>query len=66
MILAAILAAVEYRGAGGWPVRGFSQGTGIHEARNWIVYLLGALLLIVAARGWFVFGNKPISERRAR
>ena len=34
-----------------------------HEMWNfWIVYPLGAWLLIVAAHAWAVFGNKPISE----
>jgi len=28
----------------------------------WIVYPLGAWLLIVAAHAWAVYGNKPISE----
>jgi len=49
--------------AGGWPVHGFSQSSGIHEVWNfWIVYPLGAWLLVLAAHGWFVYGNKPISE----
>ena len=62
-ILVAIWAATEYHNAGGWPVHGFSQSSGIHEVWNfWIVYPLGAFLLIVAAHGWFVYGNKPISE----
>ncbi|HLN70946.1 MAG TPA: 2TM domain-containing protein [Streptosporangiaceae bacterium] len=62
-ILVAIWAITEYHNAGGWPVHGFSQSSGIHEVWNfWIVYPLGAFLLIVAAHGWFVYGNKPISE----
>ena len=62
-ILVAIWATAEYHNAGGWPVHGFSQSSGIHEVWNfWIVYPLGAWLLIVAAHAWAVFGNKPISE----
>ena len=62
-ILVVIWATTEYHNAGGWPVHGFSQSSGIHEVWNfWIVYPLGAFLLIVAAHGWFVYGNKPISE----
>ncbi len=62
-ILVAIWATAEYHNAGGWPVHGFSQSSGIHEVWNfWIVYPLGAWLLILAAHGWFVYGNKPISE----
>lgn len=63
LILVAIWAISEYHNAGGWPVDGFSQSSGIHEVWNfWIVYPLGAWLLIVAAHAWAVFGNKPISE----
>lgn len=63
VILVVIWAASEYHNAGGWPVHGFSQSSGIHEVWNfWIVYPLGAWLLIVAAHAWAVYGNKPISE----
>jgi 2TM domain len=63
MILVVIWAVSEYHNAGGWPVHGFSQSSGIYEVWNfWIVYPLGAWLLIVAAHAWAVFGNKPISE----
>jgi hypothetical protein len=63
VILVLIWATSEYHNAGGWPVHGFSQSSGIHEVWNfWIVYPLGAWLLALAAHGWFVYGNKPISE----
>jgi len=63
MMLVVIWAVSEYHNAGGWPVHGFSQSSGIHEVWNfWIVYPLGAWLLVLAAHGWFVYGNKPISE----
>ena len=62
-ILVVIWATTEYHNAGGWPVHGFSQSSAIHEVWNfWIVYPLGAWLLIVAAHAWAVFGHKPISE----
>jgi 2TM domain len=62
-ILVIIWAATEYHNAGGWPVHGFSQSSGIHEVWNfWIVYPLGAWLLVEVAHAWFVYGNKPISE----
>jgi H+/Cl- antiporter ClcA len=62
-ILVIIWATSEYHNAGGWPVHGFSQSSGIYEAWNlWIVYPLGAWLLFVAAYAWAVFGIKPISE----
>jgi 2TM domain len=67
LILVAIWAISEYHNAGGWPVDGFSQSSGIHEVWNfWIVYPLGAWLLIVAAHAWAVFGNKPISESQIK
>jgi hypothetical protein len=63
VILVVIWATSEYHNAGGWPVHGFSQSSGIHEVWNfWIVYPLGAWLLALAAHAWFVYGNKPISE----
>ena len=63
LILVAIWAAAEYHNAGGWPVHGFSQSSGIPGVWNyWIVYPVGAWLLAVAAHTWAVFGNKPISE----
>jgi len=63
LILVAIWATSEYHNAGGWPVHGFSQSSGIYVVWNfWIIYPLGAWLLAVAAYAWAVFGNKPISE----
>lgn len=62
-ILVVIWAVAEYHNAGGWPVHGFSQSSGIHEVWNfWIVYPLGAWLLIVAIHAWLVYGNKLVSE----
>jgi 2TM domain-containing protein len=63
IILVAVWAMSEYHNAGGWPTQGFSQSSGIHDVWNfWIVYPLGAWLLLLAAHGWLVYGNKPISE----
>jgi hypothetical protein len=63
IILVAIWAISEYHNAGGWPTQGFSQSSGIHDVWNfWIVYPLGAWVLLLAAHGWSVYGNKPISE----
>jgi hypothetical protein len=63
MILVVIWALSEYHNAGGWPTHGFSQSSGIHDVWNyWIVYPLGAWVLIMAAHGWFVYGHKSISE----
>ena len=62
-ILVVIWAVAEYHNAGGWPVHGFSQSSGIHEVWNlWIVYPLGGWLLIVAIHAWLVYGNTLISE----
>jgi 2TM domain-containing protein len=63
VILVAIWATSEYHNAGGWPTQGFSQSSGIHDVWNyWIIYPLIAVVLIVGARAWSVYGHKPISE----
>jgi hypothetical protein len=63
VILVAIWALTEYHNAGGWPTSGFSQSSGIHDVWNyWIVYPVGAWLVILAARAWWVYGKKVISE----
>jgi hypothetical protein len=62
-LLVPIWAATEYRNAGGWPVRGFSQRSGIPGVWNiWIIYPFVAYALITAGHGWFVYGRKPIPE----
>ena len=63
IILAAIWAIAEYNNAGGWPTSGFSQSSGIPNVWNyWIIYPGIAWVLITAARAWFVYGHKPVSE----
>lgn len=63
IVLVVIWATSEFHNAGGWPVDGFSQSSGIHDVWNyWIVYPLGAWVLLTAASAWFVYGHKPISE----
>ena len=63
MVLVVIWAVSEYHNAGGWPTQGFSQSSRIHDVWNfWIVYPLGAWVLLLATHAWFVYGNKPISE----
>ena len=63
IVLVVIWATSEYHNAGGWPVDGFSQSSGIHDVWNyWIVYPFGAWVLLTAASAWFVYGHKPISE----
>jgi hypothetical protein len=67
IILVAIWAISEYHNAGGWPTDGFSQSSGIPNVWNyWIVYPLGAWVLLTAASAWFVFRHKPISESAIR
>ena len=67
LILVAIWAVSEYHNAGGWPTQGFSQSSGIHDVWNfWIIYPLGAWLMILAAHAWSVYGNKPPSEDEIR
>jgi len=63
LLLVAIWAVSEYHNAGGWPVDGFSQSSGIHDVWNiWIIYPIIAWLLLTGAGAWFAFGRKPISE----
>jgi hypothetical protein len=67
VLLVVIWATSEYHNAGGWPADGFSQSSGIHDVWNyWIIYPLGAWVLLTAASAWFVFGHKPISESEIR
>ena len=62
-ILVVIWALSEYHNAGGWPTHGFSQSSGTHDVWNfWIVYPVVGLGLILAARAWSVYGEKPITE----
>lgn len=63
LILALIWAASEYHNAGGWPTQGFSQSSGVHDVWNyWIIYPIGAWVLIMAGRAWSVYGRREISE----
>jgi hypothetical protein len=63
IILVVIWALSEYHNAGGWPVSGFSQSSGIPDVWNsWIIYPAIAWVLITAADAWFVYGHKPVSE----
>ncbi len=61
-LLVPIWAATEYRNAGGWPTRGFSQSSGNKVWNIWIIYPFLAYALITAGHGWFVYGRQPISE----
>ena len=63
-LLTVIWALSEYHNAGGWPARGFSQSSGIHQVWNlWIIYPAGAWLLLLAAGSWEVYLRRPVSER---
>jgi hypothetical protein len=62
-LLVVIWAFSEFHNASGWPTHGFSQSSGIHHVWNfWIIYPMIAWGLVLAARGWSVYGNEPISE----
>jgi hypothetical protein len=63
MILVLIWATSEYHNAGGWPTQGFSQSSGIRDVWNyWIVYPIGAWVLILCGRAWSVYGRRGITE----
>ncbi len=67
VLLVLIWATTEYHNAGGWPTQGFSQSSGIHDVWNyWIVYPVGAWILIMAGRAWSVYGDRGISEDEIR
>ena len=62
-MLVLIWATSEYHNAGGWPTQGFSQSSGIHDVWNcWIIYPLGAWILIMAGRAWSVYRHRGIAE----
>ena len=66
-LLVPIWAAIEYRNAGGWPARGFSQRTGTPGVWNiWIIYPFLAYALMTAGHGWFVYGRKPVSGNKIK
>ncbi len=63
VFLVLIWATSEYHNAGGWPTHGFSQSSGIHDVWNyWIIYPIGAWILIMAGRAWSVYRHQGISE----
>lgn len=65
ILLAAIWAASEYHNAGGWPIHGFSQSSGIHDVWNiWIIYPALAWAFLTTAFGLDVYLRKPISESK--
>lgn len=58
-----IWATSEYHNAGGWPTQGFSQSSGIHDVWNyWIIYPVGAWVLIMAGIAWSVYRHRGITE----
>ena len=60
-LLVPIWAATEYRNAGGWPARGFSQTSAAPGVWSiWIIYPLFAYALMTTGHGWFVYRRKPI------
>ena len=39
------------------------KSSGIPNVWNfWIIYPVGAWVFLTAAHGWWVYGNKPVSE----
>jgi hypothetical protein len=67
MILTIIWALAEYHDAGGWPISGFGQSSGIPNVWNyWIIYPAIAWALLTAADAWWVYGRKPIPETEIR
>ena len=64
-LLVLIWAVSEYHNAGGWPALGFSRSSGLHDVWNlWIVYPLGAWLVLLATGAWDVYLRHPITEEQ--
>ena len=64
-LLVLIWAVSEYHNAGGWPVHGFSQSSDLHDVWNlWIIYPLGAWLVLLATGAWDVYLRHPITEEQ--
>jgi hypothetical protein len=67
IVLTLIWAFSEYHNAGGWPIDGFSQSSGIPDVWNyWIIYPAIAWVFLTVAGGLSVYLRKPISERDIR
>jgi len=67
LILVIIWAMSEYHNAGGWPTQGFSQSSGMHDVWNyWIVYPIGAWVLLLVAGAWDVYRPRTISENQIK
>ncbi len=66
-VVTVVWAFSEYHNAGGWPVNGFSQSSGIPGVWNyWIIYPAIAWIFLTVAGGLSVYLRKPISERDIR
>jgi uncharacterized membrane protein YcjF (UPF0283 family) len=67
LVLAAIWAITEYHNAGGWPTRGFSQSSGIHDVWNiWIIYPAIAWAFLTTAFGLDVYLRRPVTESQIK
>jgi hypothetical protein len=63
LFLVFIWATSDNANAGGWPTHGFSQSSSIpHVWNDWIIYPLGAWVVLTAASYWNTYWRKPISE----
>ena len=70
MIVVTVSWAVsQYHTAGGWPTHGFTQSSWppVPNVWNgWIIWPAMVWVLAMAGYAWFVFGNKPVSEREIK
>jgi uncharacterized membrane protein YcjF (UPF0283 family) len=67
LVLAAIWAITEYHNAGGWPTRGFSQSSGVHDVWNiWIIYPAIAWAFLTTALGLDVYLRRPVTESQIK
>jgi hypothetical protein len=69
LLLTVIWAFTQYHTAGGWPTHGFTQSSWPpipHVWNGWIIWPALVWVLATASYAWFVFGNKPVSEREIK
>ena len=67
LIILAVWAIVEYHNAGGWPTKGFTRVSGIHDMWNlWVVYPAMAWAFLTTAISMGVHPRKPVSESRIK
>jgi len=67
LVILAVWAIVEYHNAGGWPTKGLTRVSGVHDMWNlWVVYPAMAWAFLATAISMGVHPRKAVSERRIK